>query len=79
MKTTYEEKFAVSLKPEMFLIDCEISAISFIEVFPETPVTLCSVHLLRNGMKHLKEYTSGNFYKKPTLLKFWRILSVTLF
>ena len=67
MKNTFEEKFAVTLKPQMFHIDCEFAAIkSLIEIFPETPVTLCSVHILRNLMKHLKEYTSGDFYKNST-------------
>ena len=30
-------------------------------------------------MLHLKKYTSGDFYKNPTLLKFWRIISGSLF
>ena len=80
MKNTFEEKFPVTLKPQMFHIDCEFAAIkSLIKIFPETPVTLCSVHILRNLMKHLKEYTSGDFYKNPTLLKFWRIIPGSFF
>ena len=47
--------------------------------FPETPVTLCSVHIIRNLMKQLKTYTTGDFYKNPVLLKFWRILTGSLF
>ena len=30
-------------------------------------------------MKQLKTYTTGDFYKNPVLLKFWRILTGSLF
>ena len=64
----------------MFHLDCEKATInSLLTNFPETPVTLCSVHIIRNFMKHLKEYTVGDFYKNPILLKFWRILTGSIF
>ena len=69
-------KICVFLKPQMFHIDCKISDINcLIDVFQETHVTLCSVHLLCHWMNHLKEFTIADYYKNPTLIKLWRILS----
>ena len=80
LKNKYFEKFENNLKPFMFHLDCEQATItSLLNNFPETPVTLCSVHLLRNFMKHLKSFTTGDFYKNPVLLKFWRILTGCIF
>ena len=80
LKTQYFNKFEIELKPFMFHLDCEQATISsLLHNFPETPVTLCSVHIIRNLMKQLKTYTTGDFYKNPVLLKFWRILTGSLF
>ena len=78
--TVYFEKFEIELKPLMFHLDCEQATITSLLInFPETPVTLCSVHIIRNLMKQLKTYTTGDFYKNPILLNFWRILTGSLF
>ena len=46
----------------MFHLDCEQATITaLLNNFPETPVTLCSVHIIRNLMKQLKTYTTGDF------------------
>ena len=64
----------------MFHLDCEQATITaLLNNFPETPVTLCSVHIIRNLMKQLKTYTTGDFYKNPILLNFWRVLTGSLF
>ena len=64
----------------MFHLDCDQATITSLLInFPETPVTLCSVHIIRNLMKQLKTYTTGDFYKNPILLNFWRILTGSLF
>ena len=69
LKNQYFEKFEIELKPLMFHLDCEQATITSLLInFPETPVTLCSVHIIRNLMKQLKTY----YY-------FWRILTGSLF
>jgi hypothetical protein len=61
-------KFNENLSPHMFHLDCEIATILSIQNnFPESPITLCSVNILRNMMKKLKEYTFGNFLINKTL------------
>ena len=80
MKDQYFSKFNENLSPHMFHLDCEIATILSIQHnFPESPITLCSVHILRNMLKKLKEYTFGNFFMNKTLLKFWKTLSGSFF
>ena len=72
LKTQYFNKFEIELKPFMFHLDCEQATISsLLHNFPETPVTLCSVHIIRNLMKQLKTYTTGDFYKSVYSLSNW--------
>ena len=80
LKNQYHKKFEAELTPHMFHLDCELATITSLKNnFPDSPITLCSVHILRNMMKHLKEHTVGNFYENKTLLKFWKTLSGSFF
>ena len=55
LEKQYFEKFEFELKPVMFHLDCEQATITaLLNNFPETPVTLCSVDIIRNLMKQLK-------------------------
>ena len=73
LKDQYFSKFNENLSPHMFHLDFEIATILSIQHnFPESPITLCSVHILRNMMKKLKEYTFGNFFMNKTLSEFWK-------
>ena len=80
LKNQYHKKFEAELTPHMFHLDCELATITFLKnYFSDSTITLCSVHILRNMMKHLKEHTVGNFYENKTLLKFWKTLSGSFF
>ena len=52
LKNQYFLKFNENLSPHMFHLNCEIATILSIQnYFSESPITLCSGHILRNMMK----------------------------
>ena len=53
LKDQYFLKFQAELSPHMFHLDCELATILFKKNnFPDSPITLCGVHILRNMLKN---------------------------
>ena len=80
LKRKYKELFGDELVIRRVSSDAERAFILAVEdVFPETQVTLCSVHILRCILKDLKNKVSHAWYKNATLVHAWRVISGALF
>ena len=68
MKKTFFEKMGTELRVPFFHVDCEIAVIKSIgEMFPDSYILLCFVHIVRNFMKNLKSMVDGRFFQNPAL------------
>ena len=80
MKQVFFEKFETELEIPVIHMDCEVACLKAVkDVFPKTSILLCSVHIIRTFLKNFRKKVDPIFYKDPTLLEIWRVLTGCIF
>ena len=80
LKKKYKTLHGEELTIQKITCDAEPSFINAVKSqFPETEISLCSVHIMRCIMGHLKKKVTANWYSNPVLIKAWRVISGCLF
>ena len=80
MKQKYLEDhtFTTQLNPPSISSDCELAMIRAVEiVFPNTQILLCTVHIIRNLMRHLRDVDQK--WWKNRLLRAMSVIKGCLF